>query len=252
MSADLPEILDRRIVIRALPESVFEYFRDSERFARWWGEGSRIDPRAGGEVFIRFPNGVTVRGRIVEVEPPRRIVFTYVSGGIDSLVSVHLEETADGTALDLRHAFSSVKIRDLYVQGWRFQLNLLSKSIADDAKAEVTRTIETFFQAWSEKDPQGRRALLESCATPEISFRDPYGATDGIDDLVANLAAVQAFLPGVTLSRAGEVRLSHGTALVGWNARRESGESAASGVSVFELAPDGRIARAVGFWDSAR
>ena len=252
MTMDLPEILERRIVIRAPVETVFGYFRDSARFARWWGEGSRIDARVDGEVFIRFPNAVTAKGRIVEIEPPRRIVFTYVSGGVDSLVTVRLEEANDGTILHLRHAFSSAKIRDHYVQGWRFQLTLLSKAVAEEGEPAATRCIESFFQAWSEKDPQRRRALLESCATPEVSFRDAYSATDGIDDLVANLAAVQAFLPGVTLTREGEVRLSHGTALVGWSARRENGESAATGVDVFELAPDGRIARVAGFWDSAR
>jgi activator of Hsp90 ATPase-like protein len=204
----------------------------------------------GGRGLHPLPQrGHTAKGRIVEIEPPRRIVFTYLSGGVDSLVTVHLEETEAGTRLDLRHAFSSAKIRDQYVQGWRFQLNLLSKAVADDSQADVTRHIETFFKAWSEKDPGIRRALLESRATPAISFRDAYSATDGIDDLVANLAAVQAFLPGVTLSRAGDVRLSHGTALVGWNARRENGESAGGGVNVFELAPDGRIARVSGFWD---
>ncbi|HKD11810.1 MAG TPA: SRPBCC domain-containing protein [Thermoanaerobaculia bacterium] len=196
MSAELPEILERQIVIRALPETVFGYFRDSERFARWWGEGSRIDARENGEVFIRFPNAVTARGRIVEIEPPRRIVFTYVSGGVDSLVTVLLEETDDGTILNLRHSFSSAKIRDHYIQGWRFQLALLSKAVAEDGGAAATRNIEAFFQAWSEKDPQRRRALLESCATSVISFRDAYSATDGIDDLAANLSAVQAFLPG--------------------------------------------------------
>jgi len=56
-------------------------------------------------------------------------------------------------------------------------------------------------------------------------------------------------MPGISLGRAGEVRLSHGTVLAGWAAKRENGDPAGAGTNVFDLSPDGRIARAVGFWD---
>jgi len=59
---------------------------------------------------------------------------------------------------------------------------------------------------------------------------------------------VQVFLPGVTLSRAGDVRVSHGSALAEWNAAR-GGEAVGKGTNVFELAPDGRIAAVTGFWN---
>ena len=61
--AEFSEFLEREITIGAPRETVFAYFTDSERFARWWGAGSRIDPRPGGEVEIRYPNG----GRIARV-----------------------------------------------------------------------------------------------------------------------------------------------------------------------------------------
>ncbi|HKF42047.1 MAG TPA: SRPBCC domain-containing protein [Thermoanaerobaculia bacterium] len=247
MKAELNETLDRRITIRARRETVFAYFTDSARFARWWGEGSRIDAREGCEVFIRNPNGVTVTGKILEVEPPERIVFTYLSAGVESLVTIRLEETAGGTELHLRHAFSSAKIRDHFVQGWRYQLALFSKLVGEDSKDAVARNVDAFFRAWGEPDGGTRRKLLESCATREISFRDAYSATDGLDDLLANLDAIQVHMPGVTLSRSGDVRLSHGTALADWTAMR-GGEPMGAGTNVFDLSPDGRIARAAGFW----
>ena len=247
MNAELKEILDRRITIRARRETVFAYFTDSARFARWWGEGSRIDGREGGEVFIRNPNGATVTGRIVEIAPPEKIVFTYVGSGVESLVTIRLEESNAGTELHLRHAFSSAKIRDHFVQGWRYQLSVFSKLVAEDAKDIVTRNVDAFFRAWGDPDGGTRRELLESCATRDISFRDPYSATDGLDDLLANLEAIQIHMPGVTLSRSGDVRISHGTALADWTATR-SGEPMGTGTNLFELSPDGRIARAAGFW----
>lgn len=249
MTTELTERLERRISIRARRETVFAYFTDPERFARWWGEGSTIEPRVGGKVFIRHPNGVTVSGKILEIDPPGRIVFTYVGGGVESLVTVALREAPEGTLLELHHAFSSAKIRDQYVQGWRYQLALFSKVVSEEAQSGVERNVDAFLRAWGEKDRESRRALLESCVTPAISFRDAYSATDGLDDMLANLEAVQVFLPGITLSRAGDVRLSHGTALAEWTAKRENGDPAGKGVNVFDLDPDGRIARVAGFWD---
>ena len=249
--SELREVLERRITIIARPETVFRFFTDSERFARWWGEGSTIDGRPGGEVLIRFPGGNTVKGRIVEIEPPRRVVFTYeFAGGVDSLVTITLAPDARGTVVHLHHAFSSAKIRDEHIQGWRFQLALFSKAVAEEGLAGVVERVDAWMRAWGDPDPARRRALLESCATPDVVFRDAYSATEGQSDLLAHLDAVQIFLPGVRLERDGDVRLSHGTALARWAARRESGEPAGRGVNVFELSPDGRIARVAGFWES--
>ena len=252
MKTELPETLDREISICARRETVFAYFTDSKRFAKWWGDGSHIDPRPGGAVFIHYPNGVTVNGEVVAIEPPRRIVFTYVmTGGVESLVTIALEEAEQGTLLKLHHAFSSGKIRDHFVQGWRYQLALFSKVVAEEAQEKVADRVDAFLRAWGEPDAKTRRALMECCATPGIVFRDAYSATAGLDDMLANLETVQLFMPGITLARTGGVRQSHGTALASWTAKRENGESAGSGTNVFVLSPDGRIARVVGFWDSS-
>ena len=70
-------VLDRSVTIVARRETVFRYFTDSERFAAWWGPGSTIEPRPGGAVHIRFPNAIEAGGEVVEIAPPRRIVFSY-------------------------------------------------------------------------------------------------------------------------------------------------------------------------------
>jgi len=250
MATELTEVLERRIVIRAQRETVFAYFIDSARFAKWWGEGSRIDPRPGGEVFIRYPNGVTASGQIREIRQPEKIVFTYVvAGGVETLVTIDLEETPQGTLLKLHHAFSSAKIRDHFVQGWRYQLALFSRIVGEEGKASVTRRVDDFFKAWGEPDAKTRRALIESCATPGVAFRDAFSATDGLEDLLANLEAVQVFMPGVTLSREGDVRVSHGSAMATWKATQGNGEPVGTGINVFDLSGDGRIAGVVGFWE---
>ena len=74
---DLPFSIERDIVIAARRDTVFRYFTDPERWAKWWGAGSRIDPRPGGEVFIQYPFNATAQGTVVELVVPERIVFTY-------------------------------------------------------------------------------------------------------------------------------------------------------------------------------
>jgi uncharacterized protein YndB with AHSA1/START domain len=252
--SDLPESLERRIVICARRETVFRYFTDSERFARWWGPGSQIDPRPGGAVLIRFVNGATVRGEVTEIEPPRRIAFTYVPSASegepgDSLVTVTLGETAEGTLLHLRHDFASAKLRDHHVQGWRHQLAVFSKILSEEEHARVAERVDAFLRAFGDPDAATRRTLLESCATPGIAFRDAFSATTGMDDMLANLEAVQVYMPGITLVRAGDVRLSHGTAIAPWVANKRDGTTVGRGTNVFDLSPDGRIVRVVGFWE---
>jgi uncharacterized protein YndB with AHSA1/START domain len=251
---EFPEALERRITIRARPETVFRFFTDSSRFAKWWGEGSRIDPRQGGQVVIQYPGGVVVDGEVLEIDVPRRIVFTYrYASGIPadgSLVTISLEESAQGTILNLRHAFSSAKIRDTHVQGWRYQLAVFSRAVAEDELPAAVERIDAWLRAWGDPDAAQRRALLTSCATDDVVFRDAYSATEGLEDLLAHLQAVQFFMPGVTLARDGDVRLSHGTALARWTATRADGAAAGTGTNVYDLSPDGRFARVVGFWES--
>jgi len=189
------------------------------------------------------------KGEVTLIEPPRRIAFTYILGGdVASLVTITLDETELGTLLHLHHALSSAKLRDGFVQGWRYQLALFSKAVAEEEQARASERVDAFLSAWGEPDPKTRRALLESCATPGIVFRDAFSATDGLDDMLANLDAIQIFMPGMTLVRSGDVRQAHGTAIAPWIAKKENGDTAGAGTNVFDFAPDGRIARVVGFW----
>ncbi len=250
--AELTESLPREITIRARRETVFAYFTDSERFARWWGPGSRIDPRPGGAVEICYPNGVQARGEILEIEPPRCVVFSYGYGGNPaefSIVTIILDTAPDGTRLRLTHAFSSRKIRDQFVQGWRYQLALFSKAVSDEQHGNATERVDAFLAAWGDPDPEARRRLLESSADPEVSCRDAYTATEGLEDLLANLEAIQLHMPGLRLAREGDIRLCHGAALARWTANRSDGGIAGRGMSFYDLSADGRIARVTAFWE---
>ncbi len=252
----LPHALDRTVTIRAPREGVFRYFTDTRRFAAWWGAGSSIEPRPGGAVRIRYPNGVEAAGEVVEIEPPERIVFTYgypsgepIPPGA-SRVTVRLRDDDGGTRLELRHEFAEAAVRDHHVQGWRYQLAVFANVVSDETHAAAAERIDAWFAIWSEPDAATRRRVLEAQVTPDVSFRDRYSCTHGLDDLDAHLAAVAQFFPGVRLERAGEVRHCQAEALADWVARAADGAERGRGTNAFRFAPDGRIAAVVGFWSA--
>lgn len=245
---DLPYTLERTVRVVAPVSTVFRYFTDSARFAAWWGEGSTIEGRVGGTVHIRHPNAVVAGGRVVEIEPDRRIVFTYgfESGSPipigASRVTVTLVETAGGTQVRLRHELPDAKTRDEHVQGWRYQLALFANVVSREAHTAAADRVDAFFALWAEGDTTVRRRALTAVAAEGLVFRDPYSCTAGIDDLNTHIEASRRFMPGVVLRRAGEVRLCQGVALVDWTVGDRRG------TNMFELAPDGRITRVTGFW----
>jgi len=221
----MPHRLDRSIVINASRETVFSYFTDSARWARWWGQGSTIDARRGGAVSICHPGGVQVGGEILDIDPPSTLVFTYgyVSGTPmpvgASVVTIQLEEDRHGTRLNLLHVFPDENVRNEMAQGWRFQLSLFGNLVANDLHAGASSAVDGWFAAWSEPDTAKREALLDRLATQEIRFRDRFSLIDGISDLRPHLAAVHKFMPGMRLDREGDVRHCQGIVLADWVAR---------------------------------
>jgi len=251
----IPDVV-RNVEICAPRETVFRYFTDPARFAAWWGEGSTVDPRPGGALSIRYPNGQKASGTFREIVAPQRVVFTFGNEGPDapippggSTVIVTLEETPRGTRLTLRHTdFPNVEIAQHFVQGWRYQLSIFSKIVAAEQHAGAAAIADAWFGAWNETDGARRRELLASCATPDVSFCDEYGVLSGYEDLDGQIAATKIYMPGLTLVRVGEPVRSHGNALVRWEMRGAEGQVKGKGVNAVTFAPDGRLARVVGFW----
>ena len=245
--------LDRTVVIHARPETVFRFFTDSARWAKWWGAGSTIEPYAGGKVCIRHPGGVETLGEVLEVSVPERLVFTYgFAGGKPippgaSKVTILLEPHAEGTQLSLRHEFPEPGVRDDHVQGWRFQLALFSNVVSDEAFAGATATADHWFEAWGVPGEQDRREAFSAISDPSIAFRDRYSLLSGLEDLTAHAGAAQRFRPGIRMHRKGDVRQCQGTVLADWSATSPDGVEQVSGTNVFVLGPDGKILSATGF-----
>jgi uncharacterized protein YndB with AHSA1/START domain len=252
----LPHALDRSVLVLASRETVFRFFVDSARWAAWWGQGSSIEARPGGAVRIRYPDGTEVAGDVEEIVTPQRLVFTYgyltgtpiPPGG--SRVTITLQDEAGGTRVRVRHEFADAGVRDLHVQGWRFQLSLFSNVVANEAYAGAASLADVWFSAWATIDARARDQALASVAAPTVTFRDQFSAVEGLADLAAHIAGAQRFMPGIAITRTGDASQCQGTLLVRWVARTADGQERGHGTNVFMLDAQGKIASVVGFWNA--
>jgi uncharacterized protein YndB with AHSA1/START domain len=252
----LPHRLDRTVVIHAKPATVFEFFTRDEDWAAWWGAGSRIDARAGGELLIRHANGVEVVGEVLELEKPTRIAFTFgYAKGVPippggSRVTIRLDGHPAGTLLQLTHEFADVEARDQHVQGWRYQLSLFANVVANKVNASVADTVDQWFAAWSDANAESRARTLDAIVAAGVAFRDRFSCVDGDGDLRAHLSAVHRFMPGLRLERRGDIRHNQWRVLADWVAVAADDQERGRGTNLFVIDADGRIAEVTGFWQA--
>ena len=74
---DGTSVVEHEVRVEAPPETVFSYFTDPAKLVSWMGAEATLDPRAGGICRLKMNEVVVMLGEFVEVEPHRRIVFTW-------------------------------------------------------------------------------------------------------------------------------------------------------------------------------
>jgi uncharacterized protein YndB with AHSA1/START domain len=126
-------VVEREIKIDARPETVFAYLVDGDKMPLWMGVEAELDPRPGGIYRMKVNDNWTARGEFVEVDSPRRVVFTWgweregagVAPGA-STVEITLEDQGDGTLLRLVHRDLPEDSRAPHAHGWDTYLGRLA------------------------------------------------------------------------------------------------------------------------------
>jgi uncharacterized protein YndB with AHSA1/START domain len=124
--------IERTVHIAARPELVWSFWTDPARIVEWWGRPTEIEVHPGGAIRVELDNGNTAVGTFTELEPPRRLVFTFgweefapgepLAPGTTS-VEVTMSPDGDGTLLVLRHFDMPVTHAADHERGWAHYLD---------------------------------------------------------------------------------------------------------------------------------
>ncbi|MFD5795160.1 SRPBCC domain-containing protein [Streptomyces diastatochromogenes] len=124
--------VERRIAAR--PETVFSFFTDRDKWLSWMGQDGEFSFEPGGAYRTRVTGEHVAEGRFVEIDPPRRIVFTWgwvkdempVPPG-SSTVEITLEPVPEGTLLRLVHRdLPSPEACAAHEEGWKHYTDRLA------------------------------------------------------------------------------------------------------------------------------
>jgi uncharacterized protein YndB with AHSA1/START domain len=132
-------------VLKARAERVFAACIDPNKLAEWWGPAGftspvvALDLRYGGQYRITMqpPDGRAfhLRGEFCEVDPPRRLVYTFEWEEPDpddqkTVVTLSFLDHREGTKLVLdQGTFATEARRSLHERGWTESLERLEKSL---------------------------------------------------------------------------------------------------------------------------
>lgn len=139
-SARTSAAVEREVLIDASPEVVWEFFVDPDKQIQWMGRSAELDPRPGGTYRVDINGRDVARGTYLELEPPRRVVFSWGwegDGGSvgpgESTVEVTLEARDQSTLVRLVHRdLPGEKSRGSHGRGWDHYLPRLASAAAGD------------------------------------------------------------------------------------------------------------------------
>jgi uncharacterized protein YndB with AHSA1/START domain len=128
--------LEREVRIAASPETIWDFLVDEDKATRWMGQTASFDARPGGAYRNEVIPGHVARGEFVELDPPRRLVFTWgwepgkdgpnpVPPG-SSTVEIELVPDGVGTLLHFTHRdLPSAAAAESHGLGWDHYLERL-------------------------------------------------------------------------------------------------------------------------------
>jgi len=118
--------IERELTIAASPETVWELLVDPAKATTWMGLESWSVPEPGGLYRVEVIPGRVARGEYVELDPPRRVVFTWGWEHDESSVpagttTVEFDLVADGEGTRLHFVHSGLPTAEdgtSHGQGW--------------------------------------------------------------------------------------------------------------------------------------
>ena len=117
-------------------------------------------------------------------------------------------------------------------------------------EAAFLRVLVPYMRAFTERDPARRLALLAASMSEGAEIYGPKVLFAGHAHIAQKIEGFQRNWPGCRLVMASGVDVFHDTARFGCAIVAADGAPKASGQAVVQLAPDGRIARVLPYWEA--
>ena len=126
--------IQQEIRVQASPQKVFEALTRKEALESWFPSQVESDPRPGGSYtyVFKYPDpeqGGTQTGKYVQVEPARRVSYTWEAAGVETQVDFRLRADQGATLVSLEHAGfggpEPEKVRAMHEQVWGVYLQNL-------------------------------------------------------------------------------------------------------------------------------
>lgn len=242
--------------IAADPETVFGFISDPSKLVLWLGEGARLGTKEGDELHIPSSGDGAVRGRLIELTPPTRAVFSWGyeddSVGLDvgsSLVTITLERIPGGTRVTLLHsALPNEQIAAEHRVGWLNHISSLAHNAAQAQLGHYSRgAVDAYLKAWAEPDRAKRDLLLETCWAVDGRFADGIAAISGRQQLSWWIENALRMGGGAHMTLKGTPAFCQGTVKFEWEVR-VGGSTLAAGVNFGHLDREAKFSSLYGFW----
>ena len=111
----------------------------------------------------------------------------------------------------------------------------------------LERTVDAYLQTWNETDPATRSALIGQALAADLWYRDPMLEADGLEAYDAMIAAVQAQMPGLVMSRTSPIDAHRDVLRFNWALGAPGEAPVFAGLDVAKTDADGRLHRIIGF-----
>jgi uncharacterized protein YndB with AHSA1/START domain len=131
----MTDLFATEVDLAAPPEVVFRHLTDPAVMIRWMGQHATLEAAPGGAFEVDI-NGVPIRGRYLEVDPPRRVLVSWgVAGSADlppgaTEVEFTLTPIPAGTHLKLVHRGFPPGQHGIHAMGWPHFLGRLTLAVA--------------------------------------------------------------------------------------------------------------------------
>jgi uncharacterized protein (TIGR03086 family) len=157
--------IEKSVLVPLNADQTFALLTEPERLRRWQAVSARVDLRAGGSFRWTVTPSNSAAGTFVEVEPGRRLVYTWQWEGDDSpdtsTVTITLEPAEGGTTVHLVHEGLTPEREAGHHEGWDHYMARLAAA-GRDGDAGLEPWVVRDADAWDQLS--AAEASLATCA----------------------------------------------------------------------------------------